>query len=80
MKRTVALITALAGLAASVRLGLRRAEDARNVSRLGARYGLGEQEAKALYETARTHGFGYAAQRLLRDRQPASERDKTKVG
>ena len=68
MKRSIALFSALAGLTASVRLVLRHAEDARNVSRLRARYGLGEQEARQLYRLARSEGFGYAAQRLLRDR------------
>ena len=72
MKRSIALFSALAGLTASVRIGLRHAEDARNVSRLRARYGIGEQEARRLYRLARTEGFGYAAQRVLRDRRSAT--------
>jgi len=79
MKRPIALVTALVGLAASARVALRHADDSRNVSRLRRRYGLGEEEAKTLYQTARAEGFGYAAQRLLRDRRPASEHDQTHV-
>jgi hypothetical protein len=78
MKRSVALLSILAGLTASIRVGLRHAEDARNVSRLQARFGLGEQEAKGLYRLARTEGFGYAAQRLLRDRRKGPEEDGSK--
>jgi len=76
MKRSIAFFTALAGLAASARLALRHADDARNESRLRARYGLGQTEAKQLYQTARREGFGYAAQRLLRDHGHATREDE----
>lgn len=79
MKRSIALLSALAGLAASARLGLRHADDARSVSRLRARHGLTQQEAKALYRMARAEGFGYAAQRLLRDRDPRAGEEQSKV-
>lgn len=75
MKRSVALFSALTGLTASIRIGLRHAEEARNVSRLRSRYGLGERDAKRLYRMARSEGFGYAAQRVLRDHSPASAED-----
>ena len=76
MKRSIAFFTALAGLAASARLALRHADDSRNESRLRARYGLGKEEAKALYQLARSEGFGYAAHRLLSDRGRASGDDE----
>lgn len=68
MRRLLAIVTALIG-AAAARLALRHADDARNVSRLRARYDLGVEDATALYRLARKEGFGHAAQRLLGDRR-----------